>query len=292
MKNISINNTKIANSIKKYKDLTGTRNILSMTARNSKTRKEIQFVITQNLSVFDMAVADAIYSLKMQGILKFTARKILVAMSGDESISVPKERKVQLEKIVDKLIKTEIYISCQNEANDKILPYYGGKFVNAVKDKNGYRLQGDMPLTLYAYGEAKKQMITIPWELFHYHPLDGMEMPDKIINSNENILLKYYLIQQLEIIRNKKNKVPDKTFQFKNKEEILGILEIDPKSFTEESLTNKIRDIYRRAELLFKYWKGIGYLKEYEIDKKEYSFYISQEMFCENIFKTLKMKQQ
>lgn len=290
LNNISMNNTKLANIIKKYDDLIGWRNIITTSARGAKIKKEIQFVINRNLSQFDMAVADAVYSLEMQGIHRITARKILVAMSGDEFISVPKERKLQIEETVDGLIATEIHISCKEEKSDTILPRYGGRFIDAVKEGNGYLLQGETPMPLYAYGEAKRQMITVPWELLNYRSVEGKEKSDRIINSNENILLKFYLIQQLEIIKNKRNTEKDKTFRFKNRKEIFKILEIDDESFTEESLMNKIRDIYRRAELLFDYWKRIGYIKDYETNKKEYSIYVSQEMICENIFKTIKMK--
>lgn len=293
MKNISIsiNNTKLANSIKKYKDLYKTRNIISVNARDAKKRTEIQFVITNDLSMFDMAVADVIYSLQKQGIFKITARKILVALSGDETISMPQDRKLQIEGIVDKLADTKLYISCPEEANNKILPYYEGRFIDVEKVKNGYRLQSEMHFPLYEYGEAKKHMITIPEELLQYRALEGREKQDRIINSNENILLKFYLIQQLEIIRNTKNYVDDKVFQFKNKKEIFEILDIDNSLLTDESAMNKIRDIYRRAELLLEYWKRIGYIKEYEMDKKEYSFYISKDMLCDDkTFKALKKK--
>lgn len=291
MKAISMNNTKLANTIPKYDDLTGTRNILCTSAFGQK-RIEIQFVITQNLSRFDMAVADAIYSLKWQGISKFTARKVLVAMSGDENISVPKERRLEIEKVIDKLISTDIHISCPEEENDDVLPRYDGKIVNAVRETNGYRLQGDRPLTLHAYGEDKKQMITVPWELLNYRALEGREKMDNIINSDENILLKYYLIRQLEIVRNKTNKIEEKTFLIKSKKEIFENLGIKKSDFTEESYMNKVRDIYRRMELLFEYWKRIGYIWEYETDKKEYSFSVSQDKLCNNIVKTLKKNKE
>lgn len=292
MKTFSINNTKIANVIPKYHDLPKTRNIISVNTRGTK-RKDIQFVITRDLTRFDMAVADAVYSLDRQGIKKITARKILLAISGDEYISVPKDRKIQVETVIEKLMDTEIYISCKEEANQTVAPYYAGKFLDAVRDTNGYKIQGNKPMPLYAYGEDKRHMITVPWELFQYRPDEGRGTTDKIINSKENMLLKCYLVRQLEIIRNGRNKVEEKTFQIKSRAEIFENLEIDTKSFTEESLMNKIRDIYRKMELILEYWVRIGYIiKDYETDKKEYSFTISQDMLCDNIFKSIKKQKE
>lgn len=287
---ISINNSKIANAIKKYDNLTGARNIISVSTRGAKVTKDVQFVIKDNLTVFDMAIADAIYSLKMQGEKKFTARKILKIMSGDEAISVCKERKYQIEERIDRLMENEIYIDCREEANENILPRYQGNFINAIKEGNGYKILEDNPFPLYAYAEAKRHIITIPWELLNYQTIEGREKNDRIVNSNENILLKYYLLQQLEIVRNKKNKVNEKIFSLKNKKDIYKILEINEEVFTEESLTNKIRDIYRRTELLFEYWKRLGYIVEYKSDRKDYSFYVSQDMLCDNVYKTINIK--
>lgn len=288
MKSISINNSKIANMIKKYDDLTGARNVISVSTRGAKVNKDVQFVITDNLTVLDMAIADAIYSIKLQGDTKFTARKILTTLSGDEEISVCRDRKAQIDARIEKLINCEIYIDCSIEAGENILPGYQGKFINAVKEGNGYRLQEDNPYPLYSYAEAKRHIITVPWELLSYKPAEGREKEDKLINSNENMLLKYYIVQQLEIVRNKNNKVDEKTIYIKNSEEFLRTLEIPAAELTEETVNNKIREIYKKSILLFDHWKRTGYIKDYTTDIREYSFYVNQDMLPDNIYKLFK----
>ena len=57
---ISINNTKIANSIRKYDQLAGVRGIVQTNARSSRRKIFSQFVITQDLSYLEMTAADAV----------------------------------------------------------------------------------------------------------------------------------------------------------------------------------------------------------------------------------------
>ncbi len=280
------NNTKIANSIKRNEGLPGFRLVISVNQRGAKYDIRTRFVLTEDLSFFDMAVADAIYSLHLEGEKKFTPRKVLAILSGDPAISVPGQRKQQIEACIEKLMHTEIHISCPEEAkqSDALLPRYGGAFLQVSQTGNGYQFLSDSPLPLYTYGEAKRQIITVPSFLLAYTPLPGREKEDRLVSSRENILLKQALLHELELVRNTKNHVPEKTFSFRGKTSpsLLPALEIDPDTFTEEACGNKTRELYRKAVLLFDYWQRSGYLKTYDADKKEYRLHVSQDMLCSN----------
>lgn len=286
MKSFRINNTKIANSIRKNDDLPGFRLSLTVNQRGAKKKIKTLFVITEDLSYFEMAVADAIYSLYLDGTKKFTPRKVLAVLSGDNNISVSRDRKQKMEDCIDKLIDTEIYISCAAEAKitSSLQSRYGGAFLSAVKEKNGYRFSSEEPMPLYSYGEAKRHIITVPCLLLEYLPLDGREQDDRIDNRDENILLKQYLIHELELVRNANNSVPEMTVSLKGKKSIplLEALGINSDSYTDDAYANKVRDVYRKTALLLEYWKRIGYLNAYEEDKMEYCFHITQEMLCLN----------
>lgn len=286
MKNFKINNTKIANSIRANDDLPGYRLVVSITPRDAKHKIKSQFVITEDLSYFEMAVADAIYSLFQEGVRKFTPRKVLTLLSGDETISVPRDRKHQVECCIDKLIRTQLHIYCPKEVNicARLQSRYDGAFLNAVKVEHGYQFQSDAPMPLYSYGDAKRQLITIPFALLEYTPLEGREKEDRIGNSNENILLKQYLLHKLELVRNPNNSDPSAAITFKGRTSnpIFAALEIDPEGFTTDAFMNKKREIYRKTELLLNFWTRIGYLKGFDADKKEYSFHIAQDMICPN----------
>lgn len=276
----SINNTKIANCIRKESNLPATRNVVTISKRMAKDKIQNHFVISQDLSYFEMAVADAIYSVYLQGEKRFTPRKILIMLTGDERISLPKERKKQLETIVEKLCLTTIDIFCPQETNNKMSERYEGAFLSAVKEKTGFRFTKDRPLPLYAYGEDRKQMITIPRFLLNVPGLS---------NTNENILLKQYLIHELELVRNKNNSVREKTLRvldYKNAR-LLSALEINLDEFSSIGSRNKkVKEIYKKIRLIFEYWsceEQVGYLiQPIEFHDEDFSIYICPGMFCQD----------
>lgn len=148
--------------------------------------------------------------------------------------------------MIEKLCLTKIDIFCPQEANDKINDRYDGAFLSVVKEKNGFRFSKKRPLPLYAYGEDKKQMITIPRFLLNVPALS---------NTNENILLKQYLIHELELVRNKRNNVSEKTFR------ILDYKHTQLLSWSSEEQT--------------------GYLTApVEFHDEDFSVYVSQDMLC------------
>lgn len=274
----SINNTKIANCIRKESNLPATRNVITISNRKAKDKVRSQFILSQDLSYFEMTVADTIYSIYLQGDKKFTPRKILMMMTGDENISLPKERKKQLETVIEKLCLTKIDIFCPQEANDKINDRYDGAFLSVVKEKNGFRFSKKRPLPLYAYGEDKKQMITIPRFLLNVPALS---------NTNENILLKQYLIHELELVRNKRNNVSEKTFRILDYKhtQLLSALEINLSDFSSNGARNKkIKEIYKKVQYIFEYWSSeeqTGYLTApVEFHDEDFSVYVSQDMLC------------
>lgn len=284
MKTLRLNNTKIANSIRRYRDLPGYRLTVTVSRRNSREIIRSQFVITNDLLPWDLAVADAIYSLHADGCRKITPRSVLVVLSGDDRISVPAQRRLQLEQCIDRLIATQIHIDCAAECalSPSLLPRYGGGFLCAEKIPGGYRLPDEAPMPLYAYAEAKRQIITVPTALLACISSESQHM----VNSRENLLLRHHLIHELELIRNPNNSVSEKTFFFRGKqsEPLWEMLELDAGAMPPEFRAAKARELYRKTRLLMESWQTLGYLTDFTADPQDDSIRIRQGMMCADPF--------
>ena len=277
----SINNTKIANCIRRESNLSETRNLVRVSSRTNK-KTVSQFVITQDLSYWEMIIADAIYSIQLQGDKEFTPRKILTMITGDDCIDLQKDRKELLEKTIDKFCHLEIDIYCPEESNSKINERYEGTFlsVKAKKNGNGYQFTKSHAMPLYAYGEAKTQMITVSREL--------LNVPFKT-KRNDNIILTHYLIHELELVRNQKNNVSQKIFRVLNYKnpQIFSALGINPDSFsTESEKRKKAKEIYNKMKFILNYWCSecpIQYLTTAGIQSdEEFTITITPDMFTSN----------
>ena len=136
MKCFRFNNTKIANSIRRNRDLPGYRLSVTVSRRGAPKPIRAYFVLTQDLGYWDMAVADAIYSLLQEGKRHFTPRAVLAAAAADPGITVPAGRRQQICSSIDRLIHTEIFISCheERETSPELQPRYGGAFLRAAVD--------------------------------------------------------------------------------------------------------------------------------------------------------------
>lgn len=278
MKTLRINNTKIANAIRRYRDLPGYRLTVTVSRRNARQNIRSQFVITNDLLPWDLAVADAIYSLYADGVRKITPRSVLVVLSGDDRISVPAQRRLQLEQCIDRLIATQIHIDCAAERalSPALLPRYGGSFLRAEKVPGGYRLPEGEPMPLYAYAEVKRQIITIPTAL--------LRCP--MVSSRENLLLRLYLIHELELIRNPNNSVSEKTFSFRGaqSEPLWTALELDAGAMSRQAREEKGRELERKTRMLMAFWKELGYLPAFTGTGGDGSIHIRQEMMCADPF--------
>lgn len=273
------NNTKIANEIRKYDNLTGYVNVVDVGRDRGKL--ESQYVITENLTCFDCDVADAIYTIRKNGYETFTPGVVLRVMSGDNKQTITKDhKKKEIIYSIEKMRQTEITIKCTDEmrargqkSNDEEF-ILTGKFLQICELDKGEKHQIDWinkSMPLYKYAEFNSQMITFPMYLLTYQSsIKGQ----KISNTKENILIKRYLIRRIEIMRNQNNRLNIKNISYDRKSHKtgntvgmfadIGIRETDYKS--KDSWKHKRHSIHKTVTKILECYKTIDYIEDYKVN--------------------------
>ena len=207
-----INNTKIANEIRK--GLYAPGEVCAINVGRRKTPLNITYSLSRELTWLDMAVADALYSLRRSR--GFTLRDLLRSLSGAprQALSAGTER--QLLESLQRLCETEVNIQCRAEAEAgrrqeaprEWADAYFGPFLSLRKTAGGYQLAEQMPL--YRYMEHSQKGIRLPAALMDAPYPDGKARS----NTIPVILLKRWLLQQLEIMRNARNSFSSRRIYF------------------------------------------------------------------------------
>lgn len=195
---IHINNTKIANEIRKIKNLAGGYRQVSVGAEKNKVITA--YGISENLSCFDMAVADAAYTLQANGFENISAGQVMRVMSGSMEQSLTAAKKAKIEGSIHKMMETMMLIDCRQEVlargylDNGFNPEIYGRFLpcEEVSEKK-YRFTGKLPL--YEYADVNSQMIAVPITLLQSPDTGGFS------DTWENVLIKRYLLQWLEIMK-------------------------------------------------------------------------------------------
>ena len=109
MEQFIMNNCKIANELRKYRDLTGCVNRAGL---SDDPENYVEYVITRELSYMDMVTANAVYSLwrSGEGDNGFRAETIGQIMAGDMARRLRPEKQDEIEERLQKLAGTELYI--------------------------------------------------------------------------------------------------------------------------------------------------------------------------------------
>lgn len=204
-----INCTLVANEIRKGKVLVGESNIRSF--RGTKryehdTERCIKFAIDKKLSYFDMMIADAMYSLWIQG-EPIYVKTIWGILCGKKEVSVKNgkgekegegKRKL-IEDSIEKLTNTQIRIEYEEEdnygirfADERSIRVIEGCFMPVTRTADfRYVMNENVIPPLYHYAEIQNQFrcISSKW-------LDLKTIPSSI----ENVLLVYYFVQRLDLM--------------------------------------------------------------------------------------------
>ena len=204
-----INCTLVANEIRKGKVLVGESNIRSF--RGTKryehdTERCIKFAIDKKLSYFDMMIADAMYSLWIQG-EPIYVKTIWGILCGKKEVSVKNgkgekegegKRKL-IEDSIEKLSNTQIRIEYEEEdnygirfADERSIRVIEGCFMPVTRTADfRYVMNENVIPPLYHYAEIQNQFrcISSKW-------LDLKTIPSSI----ENVLLVYYFVQRLDLM--------------------------------------------------------------------------------------------
>lgn len=204
-----INCTLVANEIRKGRALVGEPNI--RTFRGTKRYKEdtgicVTFTIDKKLSYFDMMIADAIYSLWIQG-EPIYVKTIWGILCGKKEVSIKNgkgekegegKRKI-IEDSIARLSDTHIKIVYDKKdnygirfADESNLRVLEGCFMQITRTADFRYVMDDNKLPpLYHYAEIQNQFqcISSRW-------LDLKSIPSSI----ENVLLVYYFVQRLDLM--------------------------------------------------------------------------------------------
>ena len=167
MEQFIMNNCKIANELRKYRDLTGCVNRAGL---SDDPENYVEYVITREMSYMDMVTANAVYSLwrSGEGDNGFRAETIGQIMAGDMARRLRPEKQDEIEERLQKLAGTELYILADHD-QQAMQEVYEGAFLPLTWETGRSRLRfrfkdgGQMPL--YQYAEERNQLIRIPVSL-------------------------------------------------------------------------------------------------------------------------------
>lgn len=266
MEQFIMNNCKIANELRKYRDLTGCVNRVSL---SDDPENYADYVITQELSYLDMVTANAVYSLwrSGEGENGFRAETIGQIMAGDMDRRLRPEKQDEVEARLQRLAKTELYILADHDQQAK-QEAYEGPFLPIIWESGKSRLRfhfrdkGQMPL--YQYAEDRGQLIRLPVSLLRDDEKQGQT---KLNNNDRTLLLRHYLLQELEIVRYPANWVDRRELRLLKRDEAgneYGLLWTLGLTAEEKNQTAEVKRAQQTMEQLMDNWRKSGYVTEEE----------------------------
>lgn len=212
-----LNNSKIANYISSNNNLLDkTLQLTTIPKKNifvtvDLTTDENLSVTNQNITQYDMAVMDSVYTLLVNGTSSFTPEMIVRIMSGNFEQDVTPQKAGSVTKSLNKLSLIRISIDCTDElrmrkqiGNNKtaqltsyLMPIreITIRSANHQTEMKGFQLI-EKPV-LYTYAENIKQIMSVPTAL--------LETKNKISNTDDVIIIKRALIKRIEIMKSNKN---------------------------------------------------------------------------------------
>lgn len=212
--------------------------------------KDVQF--SRQLTYFDRAVANAVYSIYLTGATHFTPGMVFRAMNGEsESVRMTsKDMQDKINESIQRLMRTLITIDATNEnpqkdGRNKKLPFIiRGNLVYAVyaqlkvngQEVSGYKFVHKPPLLQYS--EWKKQINT--------YDINVLDTPLK--TTEDNVILKSYLLERVLGAKNESSKLQNIILY----DTIYKILNVEAEN--EGTLRAKKRDIRNKVKSVLNYW--------------------------------------
>ena len=214
-----LNNSKVANYISTNNELFDKTLLLTTIPKKNifvtvdLTADKNLSLTNQNITPYDMAVMDSVYTLLVNRVAAFTPEMIVRIMSGNFEQNVTPQKIGAVTKSLNKLSLIRITIDCTEElrARKQIekdqtaqltsylmpLKVIENKSANHRATMKGYQLL-EKPV-LYTYAENINQIMSIPTKL--------LETKAKISDTDEIIVIKRTLIKRIEAMKNEKNKI-------------------------------------------------------------------------------------
>lgn len=234
-----------------------------------------------NITPYDMAVMDAVYTIQMEGATKFTPEDIVRHMRCDFDRCVNPQTVDAVKESVKKLRQIDMTIDCTKESIRRgiikknkrcvLQSYLMPVDVIEVTSGNQVEVTGYKLLrkpALHEYAEKMGQIVSVPFELLQ---TDGLS------DTVDILMLKKELIKRIEKMKNKKNNVTENKIIYSrqdhnNRDITTGFLE--KLGFNRENY--KSYDVWkkRRRQLcdavnkILDEWTKEGYIKGYEVIKE------------------------
>lgn len=295
MDSLIMNNCKIANELRKYRDLAGCLNQVSLSGERVREPNQsadyAEYYISQELTYLDMMTANAVYTLMVNCAPgeEFQAETVAQIMAGNPAWRLAEKRRGALEQRLQKLAQTQLYILADHD-HQVGQDLYEGPFLPVEWESAGSRLRfhfrRERQMPLYQYAEHHRQLIKVPFRCLRDDGNDGQISH----NNNDRVLaLRHYLLQELEILRYEKNKVEELPIRLLKRDRegnelgllwTLGIVE-DGQKQQEKNRAGVARKVHKLIGELMDNWRKSGYLEgiQYEMISPENGFgvYIKME---------------
>lgn len=172
-----------------------------------------------NITLYDAAVMDAIYTLYVSGSEVFTPEMIVRTMSGNLTQDVTPQKAGAITKSLNKLTMVRITIDCTEELIARKVLKKGQKAhlksylmplrelevkLGNQKIAKGYQLIEEP--VLYTYAEKVGQIINVPRSL--------LETKGELSDTDEVIIIKRQLIKRIEAMKNSKNHIVSRKISY------------------------------------------------------------------------------
>ena len=269
-----MNNCKIANELRKYRDLAGCLNQVSLSGERfqkpSDSADYAEYFISKDLTYLDMVTANAAYTLMVNSPPQavFQADAIGQIMAGNMGWRIPKKMRSDLEMRLQKLAGIQIYILADHD-HQVGEDLYEGMFLpvawTSAGDKLNFHFLQDKQMPLYQYAEHHRQLIEVPFSRLRDDLGDGQIQHN---NTDRMLALRHYLVQELEILLYKNNKVEEQQIrllkQDKERHEmgllwLLGMIE-DPQEQPGKDPIPVAKRVQKLIQELMDNWQKTGYL--------------------------------
>lgn len=234
-----LNNSKVANYISTQNDLfSNTMQLTTMPKKNifvtvDLTADENLALSNPNITQYDMAVMDAVYTMLVNGAVAFTPEMVVRIMSGNFDQDVKPQKSGAVTRSLHKLSLIRISIDCTNElrARKKIEKDQTAKLTSYlmplreidIQSANhqtvmrGYQLI-EKPV-LYTYAESIKQIIDVPTELLEITDASGS---GHLSDTDDVIVIKRAIIRRIEQMKNEKNHMDNDTIRYERYDSTTG----------------------------------------------------------------------
>ena len=269
-----MNNCKIANELRKYRDLAGCVNQVSLSGkrvrRPSDAADYAEYFISEDLSYLDMVVANAAYTLMVNSPpqAEFQADVIARIMAGNMERRIDGKRRQELERRLQKLAGIQLYILADHDHQVE-QDLYEGAFLPVEWEERGGRMRfhflPGQPMPLYQYAQHHRQLIEVPFDRLR----DGQgENQIRHNNNDRTLLLRHYLLQELEILLYQHNSVEDLQIRLMKRDQegnefgllwTLGMIG-DEETRTVKDLHALARNVQNTMQQLLENWQVSGYL--------------------------------